>query len=228
MKNYRINFIRHGLTQANIEGRYVGRTDYDLCTQGIQELLKLRENSLYPEAERLYCSPLARCIQTAGILYPDCEPEIIDDLVELDFGEFEGQTFEELRGRRDFQDWMGDAFRNAPTGGESGEDFTFRLVNALEQIFRDMMADGVTEAVVVTHGGVIMNLLFALGLPKGKFGDYYAENGQGYSVVMTPQMWMRDHIFEICGSIPAPKGYQGADGTAFYEDDWKDGEENED
>lgn len=212
MKNYRINFIRHGITEANLKGWYVGRTDYELCPEGIRELINLRENSLYPLAQRVYCSPLSRCVQTAGILYPDHDLEIMDQLIELDFGDFEGQTFAQLREREDFQQWMGDAFRNAPTGGESGEELTLRTMEGLEQIFREMMNEGLTEVTVVTHGGVIMNLMFALGLPKGAFGDYYVQNGQGYSVVMTPQMWMRDHAFEICGTIPVPKDYEGADG----------------
>lgn len=217
MKNYRIHLIRHGLTQANLEGRYVGRTDYELCPQGIRELIGLREDSLYPLVQRVYSSPLTRCVQTAGVLYPDVDLEILEDLIELDFGEFEGLTFAELQGREDFQTWMGDAFHNCPTGGENGELFTLRIISALESIFHDMMGEGLTDVAAVTHGGVIMNLMFALGLPRSKFGDYYVQNGQGYTVVMTPQMWMRDRAFEIAGAIPQPRGGEG-------QEPWEDGD----
>ena len=212
MKNYRINFIRHGITQANLDGLYVGRTDHELCTEGIRQLIDLRENCLYPEVQRVYSSPLSRCVQTAGILYPDQEPIIVEELTELDFGEFDGKTFEELAGREDFQAWMKDAYHNAPTGGETGEEFTFRLLAALRYIFGQMMEEGITEVAVLTHGGGIMNLMFAMGLPRSQFGQYNAKNGEGFSVVLTPQMWMRDNAFEICGSIPVPKDFEGGEG----------------
>ena len=78
--------IRHGKTQGNIEHRYIGcRTDEPLCETG-KEALKSRE---YPRAARVFASPMLRCIQTAGILYPYLTPETIDDLRECDFGEFE-------------------------------------------------------------------------------------------------------------------------------------------
>lgn len=216
MKNYRINFIRHGITQANLDGLYVGRTDHELCTEGIQQLLRLREDFLYPQVQRVYSSPLSRCVQTAAILFPGQEPTIIDEMMELDFGEFDGKTFDQLAGRADFQQWMQDAYHNAPTGGETGEEFTFRLVAGLRRIFGQMMEEGLTDVAVVTHGGVIMNLLYAMGLPRGEFGQYNARNGEGFSVVLTPQMWMRDNAFEICGSIPVPKDY--TDGEGWVED----------
>ena len=61
-----------------------------------------------------------------------------------------------------------------------------------------------------------MNLMFAMGMPRSQFGQYNAKNGEGFSVVLTPQMWMRDNAFEICGSIPVPKDY--TDGEGWTED----------
>ena len=44
MKNYRLHFIRHGLTGANRQGAYAGRrTDVELAPEGIRELLQLKE-----------------------------------------------------------------------------------------------------------------------------------------------------------------------------------------
>ncbi len=212
MRNYRINLIRHGLTQANIEGRYVGHTDYELCTQGISDLVRKSQDFLYPQVQRVYSSPLTRCIQTAGVLYPNHELMVVEGLKEMNFGDFEGYTHEELSRREDFCTWMDNAFENAPPGGESGIDFSARLSTALSGIFRQMMDDQIFEVAVITHGGVIMSLLFSMGMPKAPFGQYYAQNGEGYSLVLTPQMWMRDNAFEICGSIPMPRDYQGAQG----------------
>lgn len=76
-----IYFIRHGATAGNLEKRYIGRTDEELCTEGIERLKELRElvpdikgNSI-PDvcqgAEAVFTSPMKRCIATADILFPD-------------------------------------------------------------------------------------------------------------------------------------------------------------
>ena len=197
MKNYRINFIRHGITQANLEGLYVGRTDHELCTEGIRQLINLRENCLYPEVQRIYSSPLTRCVQTVGILYPDQDPVIVEGLVELDFGEFDGKSYQELSDREDFQLWMKDSYHNAPTGGESGEEFTFRLLAALRYIFNQMMEEGLSEVAVFTHGGVIMTLLDACALPRKQKFEWITESGHGYTIKITPSLFHSSGVVEV-------------------------------
>ena len=77
--------VRHGMTEGNIHQRYIGTTDDPLCIRG-KETLKMM---VYPEPEALFVSPLLRCRDTAEILFPDNEGEIIEELAECDFGEFE-------------------------------------------------------------------------------------------------------------------------------------------
>lgn len=88
-----ICLIRHGITQGNTMGRYIGITDEPLCPQGI-ELLKERN---YPPARRIYISPLKRCMMTAQILYPGQEYVIKADMAECDFGMFENKNYQELK-----------------------------------------------------------------------------------------------------------------------------------
>ncbi len=202
MRNYRLHFIRHGMTEGNLKGQYVGRTDQEVCLEGIRQLVQLRETHLYPEVQRVFCSPLTRCVQTGGILYPERPLQIVHGLAELHFGEYEGKTMDELKDRPDFQSWLASSLSTAPPGGESGQEFTARIIDGVEQIFRQMMDQSLSDVAVITHGGVIMTLLHAVGLPKGEFRDWYSSNGQGYSVAMSAQMWMRDGAFEIQGQIP--------------------------
>mgnify|MGYP000755091817 FL=1 len=68
MLTYKIHLLRHGLTRANLEGRYIGRTDLPLCPEGRAQLEKLRDTCEYPWAERVYTSPLLRARQTAELL----------------------------------------------------------------------------------------------------------------------------------------------------------------
>ena len=227
MKNYRIHLIRHGLTQANLRREYVGRTDYDLCPEGIRQLIDLREKGGYPPADRIFCSPLARCIQTAGILYPHCHLMTINrNFQELDFGDFEGKTYDQLKEREDYRQWLADSLSTAPPGGEDGREFLQRIVVGLNEVFAQMMEENLDDGVVITHGGVIMTLLHAVGLPKAPFGSWYANNGEGYTIAMNTALWMRDRTFEIVAPIPAlPEDSREEDWTGeedWDQEDWED------
>ena len=60
MKTYTIYLIRHGTTEGNLNGQYIGVTDVPLSTDGINELERLREAGAYPKVWAYYASPLAR------------------------------------------------------------------------------------------------------------------------------------------------------------------------
>ena len=93
MKSFRVHLIRHGLTDANLSGRYAGSTDVDLSTEGIARLNKLKGEATYPTVDKIFCSPLVRCRHTAKILYPEHDDLIIDkDFAECNLGEWEGKT----------------------------------------------------------------------------------------------------------------------------------------
>ena len=63
--------IRHGITQGNKEKRFVGRLDVPLAPEG--EEMARETASLLPAVDRLYVSPMLRCRQTAGLLWPGME-----------------------------------------------------------------------------------------------------------------------------------------------------------
>ncbi|MBR6701947.1 MAG: histidine phosphatase family protein, partial [Clostridia bacterium] len=88
------------------EGRYIGHTDVSLSQTGKDELTAICDEYGYPEVESVFSSPLKRCTETAGIIYPDKTPIIIEDLSEMNFGEFEGKTAEELKSNEAFAGWL--------------------------------------------------------------------------------------------------------------------------
>ena len=116
--------IRHGRTAGNLERRYIGSTDEPLCPEGRQEISGLRA----PEADRVFASPLKRCLETGAILYPRKEPVVIPELAECRFGEFEGHKFEELIRQNSYQQWFASCGMDAPPGGESREEFKKRVL----------------------------------------------------------------------------------------------------
>lgn len=138
--------IRHGMTQGNLERRYVGcRTDEPLCAEGIARL----KQGVYPEVRKVYASPMKRCTETAAILYPTIKAEIIPDFRECDFGEFEYQNYEELNGRADYQAWIDSGGELPFPGGESRASFAARSLAA----FRSLLpgADG-DDCALIVHG----------------------------------------------------------------------------
>jgi alpha-ribazole phosphatase len=208
MKSYTIHLIRHGITQGNLLGQYVGRTDLPLADEGIAQIEKLKRSNPYPTAQVYYCSPLKRCVQTLHLLYPGEQPIVVDDFRECDFGDWEGKTAEELAGESDFTKWIESNRTVTPPNGEGGGEFMQRVCAAFEKVVEGMMRSGTTSAVIIAHGGTIMSLLSAYGLPRANFYDWMTDNGCGYSLRITPGLWMRSMVAEVYATIP-PKPETG-------------------
>ncbi len=200
MLTYQIHLIRHGLTAANRDGRYIGATDLPLSPEGRQALKHRREQTSYPEVQALFTSPLLRCRQTAALLYPGREATPVEELREYDFGVFEGKTAAELDGRPDYVAWI--SGRMAPPGGEETRAFTERLCLGLHKIVREMMARSVTSAAAVLHGGALMTLLHACALPRRQMLEWTADDGCGYTIRVTPSLYQRSGIVEVVGALP--------------------------
>ncbi|HZK39233.1 MAG TPA: histidine phosphatase family protein [Clostridia bacterium] len=202
MKSYKIHFIRNGFTQANLDGRYVGHTDVPLCEDGVKQLQQLKAQAQYPAVDALFSSPLLRCTQTAQTLYPHKETIIIRDLIEYNFGEFEGKTAAELKNYPMFPAWLAGEEGVEPPFGESNAAFASRICNTFSMIVQGLMKTGTTEAAIITHGGVIMTLLTAFGLPQAPMHKWTTPSGCGYTVRIIPSVWMKGQKFEVVEEIP--------------------------
>lgn len=203
MKSYTIHFIRHGITEGNFLGQYIGSTDLPLAQEGAAQLENLKWLYTYPKAQVYYCSPMLRCVQTLRILYPEAQPVLVNDLRECDFGDWEGKTAEEIAAQDEhFSEWMGSGKTVTPPNGESGGVFMQRVCAAFEKIVEGMLRSGTDSAVIVAHGGTIMSILSAYGIPRANFYDWMTESGCGYSLRITPGLWMRSMVAEVYETIP--------------------------
>lgn len=202
MKSYTIHLIRHGLTEGNLLGQYIGSTDLPLAEEGVEWLERLKSKSPYPAAQVYYCSPMKRCVETLRILYPEAQPIVVEDLRECDFGDWEGKTAGELEADEAFAQWVNSGQAATPPNGESGGAFMQRVCSAFEKIVQGMLRSGTSSAVIVAHGGTIMSILSAYGLPRADFYDWITENGCGYSLRITPGLWMRSMVAEVYATIP--------------------------
>ena len=85
--------IRHGLTALGEAGKYQGRLDEGLSAAGRVQLLCAGW-----KPEHVYVSPALRAKETAAILFPEARQIEVPGLREMDFGVFEGRSWQEMEG----------------------------------------------------------------------------------------------------------------------------------
>lgn len=206
LKYYKLHLIRHGLTQGNLEGRYIGSgSDLPLCAEGRAQLEELKARFPYPEVPLVFTSPLLRARQSAELLFPNAKLLALNDLREMAFGKFEGRRVEELVKDPDFAAWMDPKRQAVPAGAEGQAAFYARTGAMLMKLFEYMLRTHTEEAACVTHGGVIMSMLAQHALPQRRPEDWMTDPGAGYSVRLDAEMWMRDRLAEAYDVVP--EGY---------------------
>ena len=147
-----IAFVRHGQTDANLEGRVQGQTDWGLNDEGRRQAAALAD--WLGEVRPVYASPLGRAAETAGRIAADGVVEM-PEFAELHFGEWEGLTFDEVR--RDQSELADRIFRSGedlPRGGsgETWRDLAERMEAGVTEV---LGADGGGPVTIVSHGGSI-------------------------------------------------------------------------
>lgn len=170
----RLILLRHGETEHNRGGLTLGRADVPLNARGLLQAQAVAASfGVRPDA--LYVSPLQRARQTAAAIESRMRvTAVVDDaLVEMDVGEMEHLTRDELRERHPefLRDWISDAADARMPGGETLTEVQARAWGAIERIHAEHAgaADGASVA-VVTHNFVILTLMCrALGLPLKGF-----------------------------------------------------------
>lgn len=117
-------FIRHGETDSNRRKSYLGWTDEPLSVEGREVIAQNKKK--YPDADFIFTSPMLRCRQTKEIIYGDQSCQIIEKWKEMNFGSFEGKTYLELNGNKDYQRWIDSGGTLPFPEGESREEFILR------------------------------------------------------------------------------------------------------
>lgn len=200
MKNYNIHLIRHGAMEETYQGRYIGVTDVPLSPAGVKELQEKENRCEYPGVQRLYSSPLKRCLQTAEILYPAFPVNEVENFGEYNFGKYENKIMAELQQDPEYIAWMNGEL--VPEGAEDSAAFLMRCKQGLADIFMEMMQQRLTSVAVITHGGVIMNLLGAFGIPQRQPYAWLTDSGTGYTISINTALWSRGEVFEVAGKVP--------------------------
>jgi broad specificity phosphatase PhoE len=143
----RIFIVRHGETEWSAAGKHTSVTDLPLTENGRTQAAIAAEKLKGERFELVFCSPLRRARATAEIAGFDETAEICDDLVEWEYGEYEGLTSPEIW-ERHYPDW--NLWRDGCPGGESPVQVRARVDRALER-FAQIGGDGLAFA----HGHIL-------------------------------------------------------------------------
>ncbi|MNU69748.1 putative phosphoserine phosphatase 2 [compost metagenome] len=183
--------VRHGRTEWNAERRYLGHTDLALLP-GEDALLSQLATQLHGlEFCAVYSSDLRRCTETLQRVRPDLMAKARYDqrLREMDFGEWEGKTYDMLKDNPFYREWIDHPEKITPPGGETWDHFSSRVSQFCAEAMSESLnsvgqandagntpSSNPPRILILTHGGVV-RLLRALLLPDTSFRDYQAGTG---------------------------------------------------
>lgn len=163
MSRTRIHFIRHGITDWNIEGRYQGSTDIELSETGIEQAKRLGKRFKNIDLDVIYASPLKRAYRTAEeVANATNKPIIKQDLFrEINFGEWEGHNNKELAEKfgEAFQTFIKDPM-TAPMPGEGS--FQIAMERGLKGVNEIIEKHRGETVAIVSHGALLRVIMIGL------------------------------------------------------------------
>jgi broad specificity phosphatase PhoE len=165
--------VRHGATQWSEEGRHTGRTDVPLTESGRAQARCLAGVLGRRSFALVLTSPLLRALETCALAGFGDVAEVTEDLVEWDYGEYEGKTTQEIREERPGWTLWGDGV----PGGETAADLGRRVDRVMERV-----GEQLGDTLCFAHGHVLRVLAARwvglppmggrlLGLDAGSFGE---------------------------------------------------------
>lgn len=168
----KLYLVRHGEVDENYHRIYGGRIDMDLSDLGRRQAESLGGFFRKRKPDAIYCSSMKRALQTLEPIrngWP-AEPVILDDLREIDFGEWTGLEWEEVARKHDAEvfDWLTLLDSGEVEGAESTADLRARLEPCLQRVTD---AHETKSIAIICHGAVIRSLLsILLEIPLDRLG----------------------------------------------------------
>ncbi|HMK60271.1 MAG TPA: alpha-ribazole phosphatase [Dissulfurispiraceae bacterium] len=179
MDSRTLYLIRHGQIQLpDNRRRFIGQIDLPMSIDGVQQIQCLHDRLSCKEIKHIFCSDLSRSKQTAQILAAgtNASIETRTGLREINLGEWEGLSFDEIMGRHpdEFKARGKDIAHYSPPGGESFFECSRRLLPVFENIISTSSGD----IIIVGHAGINRIIIcHILGMPLNnlfRIGQDYA------------------------------------------------------
>ena len=175
-----IFFVRHGLTDWNIQRRFQGTCDIPLNEAGLAQARTAAARCAQLSFERIYHSTLARAAQTAQVIADTTGAPLFPctGFNEVCLGAFQGLDHEKAKAQypEAYDAYFADRIHGAPPEGESLYQVQQRALKALAFIEQD--AADCERIAVVSHGALLKALLGAVaGIPLTSYACYDVSNG---------------------------------------------------
>ena len=166
---------RHGETAWSLTGQHTGLTDLPLTERGERNAQRLGERLKGLTFAKVFTSPLRRALRTCELAGFGSVAEVDMDLVEWDYGQYEGRTGAEIRKER--PDWQ--LFRDGCPGGESPNQIDARAHRVVAHV-REVQGN-----VLIFTSGHFMRVLASrwLGLQPTQTSRYFMLNTASLSAV---------------------------------------------
>jgi alpha-ribazole phosphatase len=136
-----VDGLCHGRLEVAVDEPAIARSADSVVTQISRETLA---------SARVYCSPSSRCMGLARRLASPREPMVVEDLVEMNFGDWQGIRWDAIA-REKIDAWTNDVWGYRPGGGESAKMVAMRW----ERWLYHVRQNDSSNVVAVTHAGVI-------------------------------------------------------------------------
>jgi len=154
-KAVKLYLIRHGQTDWNVAEKIQGSTDIPLNETGRQQAACLAKGMERRPVSRIYSSNLKRALETAEAIAKSqkIKVEVIRELREVEFGEWEGLTLQAIKEvyPKDYRLWRQNPVDVAPPGGETQNQIRRRCRQAVETI----LSQADKDLAIVAHGAIL-------------------------------------------------------------------------
>lgn len=168
----RIVLVRHAQTEWSLSGRHTGKTDLPLTAAGRALTNHLRQRLAGQRFGRVLTSPLRRAVETCEIAGFAAAAEHSADLVEWDYGTYEGRTTRDIR--EGSPGW--DLWRDGAPGGESPSDVASRLDRVVVSLVGSSRSGH--DVIVFGHGHALTALTLRwLDLPLAHGRHFQLDTG---------------------------------------------------
>ncbi len=170
-----VYLARHGETAWSLTGQHTGLTDLPLTERGERNARRLADRLKGLTFARVFCSPLKRAKRTCELAGFSAIADVDRDLVEWDYGQYEGRTSADIL--RERADW--ELFRDGCPGGETPQQVGVRADRVVSRL-RAVPGD-----VLVFSSGHFIRVLAArwLDLEAGAPGRHFMLNTASLSAV---------------------------------------------
>ncbi|WP_170949523.1 histidine phosphatase family protein [Ureibacillus acetophenoni] len=178
--------VRHGVTDWNKEKRYLGHTDRGVLMSELTQLKKLQKELAELSFDHVFTSDLRRCLETLAYLNVPAQVSVDTRIREINFGDWEGKTYNELKDNQIYRDWLNNWENLSIPNGESADTFKARIDTFIQDLLQHPFESTPNEKklfLIMTHGGVIRYIVSKF-VPSIAFWELSVPHGHGIHLTL--------------------------------------------